>query len=151
MRTKVFYKNLFLIAALLIVGLAVSIKSVKAIDMQKAFWQSGSQGLATSWGVWQEGQYYRTTADATWYLLGEKGRGWAYSNGSWSLNHEEYRECWWCSNTGNMLISEWEGVSNARHYARRYYGSSQSTIYTSEDGDWDTSTCFSNVNHSSCN
>lgn len=158
MKTKTFYSNVFLISLILFIGLVTITKSVYAIDQTKRFYSTGSYGNAKSWGVWQEGQYYRTESEAdTFYYLAVKGRGWfcCDSWGDWYLNEEEIYSNFWSKTTRgtytDLLISEWEGVSNGKHYAQKYPGAYFTYIYTSEDSDWDTATCYNDVNDSSCN
>ncbi len=141
---------------LLFGGLITVVRAVKAIDQTKPFWYEGGYGEAKSWGVWQEGQYYRTETASNWYLLGVQGKGWEHTGGgNYVLQTQKYAECWWCTTTRgtyqDLLISEWEGKSNGMHYAKRYPSASMVYVYTSQDADWDTATCFANVNHSSCN
>lgn len=153
MKAKTYYGNLFLISLCLLIGLAALTKSVHAINQTKRFSNSGSWGRAETWGVWQTGQYYSTESDSDiFYYLHVRGKGWYCCDhlGRWFLNHEETAGGYWITTTGNLLISEWEGVSNGKHTAQRYPSSYYTYLYTSEDSNWDTATCFNNVNDSSC-
>ena len=153
MKTKTYYSNLLLGCILLFASLVLIVDAAKAIDQTKVFcYDPYTCGEAKTWGVWQSGQYYKTTTNVQWYRLGVKGKGWQCCDGlaQWFLNWSEYYECFWCTQNTSVFISEWEGVSNGKHYSQRFQSSSLINIYTSEDDDWDTATCFSNVNNSSC-